>query len=235
MLLARHDATEKTMILYDANAPGPNPVVVRLFVHERGGLRFDVQTIDLVGLENRKPAYLRDVNARGEVPALRLDDGRVITEITAICGYFDEVATGGRRLFGGTPEARAEIHMWTRRAYLEIVLPFVTWWRGTEAAEVAYRGHRLLMPEARRSHRLLADQGLNRLDDELEGRRFVAGDEVTMADILLYGFMGSNIATGEIPWLDVPQRPHVAAWLGRMAARASSRKMMASLEARIEN
>ncbi|MDR7194644.1 glutathione S-transferase family protein [Luteimonas terrae] len=223
------------MILYDANAPGPNPVVVRLFVHERQGLQFDVETIDLVGLENRRPAYLRHVNARGEVPALRLDDGTIITEITAICGYFDEIARGGRRLFGDTPAERAVIHMWTRRVYLEIVLPFVSWWRGTEAAERAYRGHRILMPEARRSHRLLADQGLNQLDHDLEGRRFIACDDVTMADILLYGFMGANIATGEIPWIDAPQRPNVAAWLARMAARPSSGTMMESLGARIDN
>jgi glutathione S-transferase len=54
-----------------------------------------------------EPAYRNAVNARGEVPALRLDDGRIITEITAICGYFDEIAEGGRRLFGETPEDRA--------------------------------------------------------------------------------------------------------------------------------
>ena len=85
------------MILYDANAPGPNPVTVRLFAHERGGLGFDVVTIDLVGLENRKRPYLTGVNARGEVPALRLDDGSVLTEITAICGSASTV-TGRMRL-----------------------------------------------------------------------------------------------------------------------------------------
>lgn len=221
------------MILYDANVPGPNPVVVRLFVHERKGLQFDVRTIDLAGLENRRRPYRENVNARGELPALRLDSGRVITEITAICGYFDEVAKGGRRLFGGTPEERAEVHMWTRRVYLEIVLPFVMWWRGTEAAENAYRGHRVLMPEARRTNRLLADQGLNQLDEDLEGKAFIAGSELTMADILLYGFMGSNDEA--IPWLNPPLRLNVAAWFGRMAARESSQKMMASLAARVEN
>ncbi|WP_420908401.1 hypothetical protein [Aureimonas altamirensis] len=81
----RHQQSRRiALIFYDAKQPGPNPVVVRLFVHERQGLRFDVETIDLAGLEHRKPAYRNTVNARGEVPALRLDDGRIITEITAI-------------------------------------------------------------------------------------------------------------------------------------------------------
>lgn len=223
------------MILYDAKQPGPNPAVVRLFVHERQRLRFDVELIDLAALENRKPAYRNAINARGEVPALRLDSGKIITEITAICGFFDEVADGGRRLFGETSEERAEIHMWTRRAYLEVVLPFVSWWRGTPAAEEAYRGYRTLMPEAVRSHRLLADQGLNRFDEDLDGKAFIAGDVLSMADILLYGFMGTNVATGEIPWLNVPQRSNVAAWFDRMAARDASQKMMSPLAASIDS
>ncbi|MBZ6080494.1 glutathione S-transferase family protein [Streptomyces olivaceus] len=221
------------MILYDANAPGPNPATVRLFVHERGGLRFDVVTIDLVGLENRKRRYLTEVNARGEVPALRLDDGSVLTEITAICGYFDEIAEGGRKLFGTTPQERAVIHMWTRRAYLEVVLPFVNHWRGSEAAENAYRGHRILQPEAQRSNRLLAERGLNQFDDDLEGRTFIAGDDISMADILLYTFMATQIEGEGTPWLDVPQRPHVGAWYARMGERESSRMMLASLPARV--
>jgi glutathione S-transferase len=223
------------MIFYDANAPGPNPTTVRLFAHERGGLEFDVVTIDLVGLENRKRRYLNDVNARGEVPALRLEDGSVITEITAICGYFDEIAEGGRRLFGDTPQERAVIHMWTRRAYLEAVLPFVNHWRGGEDAENAYRGHRILQPEARRSNRLLAERGLNQFDEDLEGKTFIAGPDITMADILLYAFMATNIEGEGTTWLNVPQRPNVAAWFEHMAARDASKKMLASLPAHFQN
>lgn len=223
------------MIFYDANAPGPNPTTVRLFVHERQGLEFDVETIDLFGLENRKRPYLENVNARGEVPALRLDDGTIITEITAICGYFDEIADGGRRLFGSTPQERAVIHMWTRRAYLEIVLPFVTYWRGSDAAEDAYRGHRILQPEAQRSNRLLAERGLNQLDEDLEGQTFIAGEDLTMADILLYAFMATQIKGEGTPWLNVPQRPRVAAWFERMSARETSELMLRSFPAHVKN
>jgi hypothetical protein len=63
----------------------PSPGVVRLFVLERGGLQFDVEQIDIMALENRKPAYRRNVNPCGELPALRLSDGSFLTEITAIC------------------------------------------------------------------------------------------------------------------------------------------------------
>ncbi len=221
------------MILYDGNAPGPNPVTVRLFVLERGGLSFDVESVDLASLANRSKAYCTKVNARGEVPALRLDNGKVITEITAICGYFDEVAKGGRRLFGETAEDRAEIHMWTRRVDLEICLPAVTWWRGTDAGENLYRGNRILFPEAKRNMRLLAETGLNQLDDDLGDKTYIAGDEISMADIMLYGFMGAMAAA--IPWFNPPGRTNVAAWFKRMADRDASSKMLAAFGKRIDN
>jgi glutathione S-transferase len=223
------------MLFYDVNAPAPNPATVRLFAHERGGLEFDVEVVDIMTLENRRRRYLTEVSARGEVPALRLDDGAVITEITAICGYFDDVAHGGRKLFGETPKERAEIHMWTRRAYLEAVLPFVTYWRGSDAAEDAYRGHRVLQPEAQRSNRLLAERGLNQFDDDLDARPFLAGADVTMADILLYAFMATQSAGEGTDWLNVPQRPNVARWFDRMNARESSSKMLETLPAQFSN
>jgi glutathione S-transferase len=222
------------MIFYDSKQPGPNPTTVRLFALERGGLSFDVETLDMRLLENRRAPYRTTVNARGEMPALRLDNGQVITEITAICGYFDEIAIGGRRLCGATAEDRAAIHMWTRRMYLEIVLPFVSWWRGTPVAEIAYRGHRLLQPEAVRSNRLMAEQGFNRLDGELSAE-FIAGPEITMADIILYAFMATTMHGEETAWMNVPQRPAVAAWFERMGSRPTARQMLEPLPAHFRN
>lgn len=216
------------MILYDANAPGPNPVTVRLFVLERGGLDLDVKTIDLANLENRSKAYKDEINARGEVPALRLDDGRVLTEITAICEYVDEVAKGGRSLLGDTPEERALTRMWTRRVDLEIAEPMTTWWRGTSDAAVFYRGHRVLMPEAQASMRKLAERGLDQLDKDLAGRDFICGNNVMLADILLYGFMAT---VGSVtPWSNPPERLNVHAWFKRMSERAAVQQAFQPLE-----
>ncbi|WP_164712594.1 glutathione S-transferase family protein [Methylobacterium currus] len=220
------------MIFYDAKQPGPNPTTVRLFVLERGGLSFDVETIDLAALENRRRPYLENVNARGELPALRLDDGRVITEITAICGYFDEIAQGGRHLCGNSPVERAEVHMWTRRMYLEIISHFVAWFRGSDIAVEAYRGNRILQLEAMHSNRLIAERGLNMLDDEMAEKAFIAGENLSMADIILYGFMAA--AGPETPWLNVPQRPSVGGWYDRMSARPAAKQMLKPFGSRVE-
>ncbi|KAE8383935.1 hypothetical protein BDV23DRAFT_167857, partial [Aspergillus alliaceus] len=107
------------------DAPAPNPMAVRLFVLERGGLSFNVETIDIMSLQNRRLIY-RAINPRGEVPALQLDNGTILTEITAIYEYFDEIAVGGTSLFGTTPEQRAETRMWLRRMDLYGLMKMMT-------------------------------------------------------------------------------------------------------------
>lgn len=215
------------MIFYDTDAPGPNPVTVRLFVLERGGLDLDIRLVSLASLENRGEAYRTQVNSRGEVPALRLDDGQVITEITAICEYLDEVAAGGSSLIGATPEERAVARMWTRRADFEIAQPLVAWWRGSADAQAFYQGHRILGPDAQDYHRRLTEDGLARFDAELAGKPFLAGERLCLADILLYAFYATMGATA--PWAAADSRPHFAAWLARMGARPSAARMFEPL------
>lgn len=202
------------MKLYDGGL-APNPYTVRLFIAERGGLALDVEQVDLLDLQNRREPYL-SVNPRGEVPALVLDDGRVLTEITAICEYLDEIASG-TSLIGTTIEERALTRMWTRRVDGEIAQRFIDWWRGSDDAVAFYHGHRVPTTLGRPESRLIADQGLNRLDLDLQGRTFLFGDRPGLADVLLFAFMITM--GGVVPWLNPPGRRNVAAWFERMAAR----------------
>src|SRR6516162_5333292 len=102
------------------NSRGPNPRMVRMFMAEKG---FDVPKVevDLLAGENRREPYL-SVNPAGQMPALELDDGTVLAEITAICEYLDEIGKGPS-LIGSTPDERARTRMWTRRVDLNIIEP----------------------------------------------------------------------------------------------------------------
>lgn len=220
------------MLLYDSNAPGPNPVVVRQFILERGGLELDVTHVDLAGLANRGDDYRNTVNSRGEVPALRLEDGTVITEISAICALLDEVAAGGTSLFGASPQDRAVTNMWTRRAYLEICSPAVTWFRGTDMARDFYQGHRLHAGEAKGWMKSQTERGLERFDSDLAGRTFLCGDRFSMADIMLYAFLVTLDPV--TPWLVRPDLTNLTRWRETMAARPSSTAMLNPLPERID-
>src|SRR3546814_17245230 len=103
------------------NSVGPNPRVVKLFMAEKG-IEIPEVSVDLRGGENRRAPYNVDVNPAGQTPALELDDGSILSEITAICEYLDEKYPEPT-LIGSTPEERANTRMWTRRVDLQICKP----------------------------------------------------------------------------------------------------------------
>ena len=70
------------------NSIGPNPRIVRMFMHEKG-IELPRVEIDLMGGENRQAPYL-EVNPSGQCPALELDNGQNVSEVTVICDYLEE-------------------------------------------------------------------------------------------------------------------------------------------------
>lgn len=209
------------MKFYDA--PASNPMVVRLFALERGGLKFDVQNIDIMNMENRGLEYRTQVNLRGELPALVLDDGSVLTEVTAICEYLDEIAIAGQSLFGETPEERAETRMWLRRVDLEICQPVISWFRNDPSTISLYRGNRIPIPEARLIQEVVINQFLNLLDEQLRGKEFLCGSRFSAADVHFYALL-KNKTTSSAPWILDPSRKNVVAYFERMDAREHSQK-----------
>src|ERR1700751_2416716 len=112
------------MKLYDSI--GPNPRIVRMFMAEKG-ITMDKQTVDLRGGENREAAHLKR-NPHGQMPTLELDDGRYLSEITAVCEYLEEKHPSPP-MIGATAEERAECRMWTRRLDLNIAEPVLNGFR----------------------------------------------------------------------------------------------------------
>ena len=121
------------MLFYDSI--GPNPKVVRVFMAERGISGIPTEAIDLRGGENRQEPFLSK-NPSGQCPALALDNGTVLAEITAICEYLDEIGPGGTTLIGSTPEERAETRMWVRRIDLNILEPMANGFRFSDGLGV---------------------------------------------------------------------------------------------------
>jgi len=100
---------------------GPNPRVVKMFLAEKG-LEMPFVPVDLMAGENRQAPYNVQVNPAGQIPALELDDGSCLTEITAICEYLEE-RQPSPPLIGTTPEERGATRMWTRRVDIKVCEP----------------------------------------------------------------------------------------------------------------
>ncbi|MBN8928596.1 MAG: glutathione S-transferase [Rhodospirillales bacterium 69-11] len=203
------------MLFYDS--VGPNPKVVRMFMAERGISGLPVQSVDLRRGENRQPAYMGK-NPAGQTPALELDDGLVLTEITAICEYLDEIGPAGSTLIGRTPEERAETRMWVRRIDLNILEPLGNGFRFAEGLEM-FRTRVHCIPQAADDLKQIAQERLTWLDGLIRGRSFIAGDRLTLADILLFCFLEFGARVGQP--LN-PENQAIMAWYERMKARPSA-------------
>ena len=197
------------------NSIGPNPRVVKMFMQEKG-VTLPFVEVDLMAGENRQEPYLAK-NPAGQSPALELDDGTVLAEITAICEYLDEKFPGGS-LIGTTPEERAETRMWTRRVDLNICEPMANGFRFAEGLPL-FQNRMRCLPEAAAGLKAIAKDKLAWLDKLMNGRDFLAGKRLTMADILLFGFLDFGASVGQPI---NPELKNVSAWFERMKARPSA-------------
>ena len=201
------------MLLY--NSIGPNPHVVRMFMAERD-IKIPRQEIDILGGENRREAYLA-INPTGQCPALRLHDGHVITEITAICEYLDEI-TPGQTLIGSTPEERAETRMWVRRIDLNVVEPIGNGFRYSQGLKMFHnRIH--CIPAAAEDLKQIAQEWLTKFDRLMAGKEQVCGHRFTLADILLFCFLEFGVSVKQPLNRELT---NLMAWHARMKARPSA-------------
>ena len=194
---------------------GPNPRVVKMFMAEKG-LAMDFVTVDLRAGENRQPPYTSKVNPAGQTPALELDDGQVLTEITAICEYLEE-RQPSPPLIGTTAEERGATRMWTRRVDIKVCEPLANGFRYAEGLAL-FQNRMRCLPDAAPGLKLIARDGLEWIEGQFTGP-WIAGARFTLADILLFAFLDFGGQVGQP--LD-PAFGKITDWFGRVQARPSA-------------
>ncbi len=196
------------------NSLGPNPRIVRMFMDEKG-IAIDTHEVDLMGAENRKDDYKKK-NPAGQIPCLELDDGSVISEVTAICEYLEEI-NPTPALIGTSAKERAEARMWTRRVDLNILEPLANGFRYGEGLSI-FKDRIPTVPEASDGLKRVARTNLAWLDGILSGD-FLCGSRFTLADILLYAFLDFGAGVGQ----PLPENlAKVQAWFARVGSRPSA-------------
>lgn len=201
------------MLFY--NSIGPNPRVVRMFIAEKGLTIPSVQ-IDLMRGENRKEPYLSK-NPHGQMPALELDDGTTVCEITAICEYLEDV-NPKPPLIGSTPAEKAEVRMWVRRIDLNICEPLTAGFRFSQGLQL-FKDRIITIPEAADGFKRIARDRIKWLDGQMTGREFVCGNRFTLADIMLFAFLDFG---GQVGQPLEPENAAIANWFARIKARPSA-------------
>ncbi|MFV3074061.1 glutathione S-transferase family protein [Niveispirillum fermenti] len=201
------------MRLFD-DAIAPTPRRVRMFLAEKG-VEVERVPVTLGRGEHLAPDYRRRVPS-ARVPALELDDGTVISESVAICGYLEELYPDPN-LMGRDAKERAVIAMWQRRMEFELLLPFAATFRHTHPKMAALEQQ---VPAYAEVQRPQAQARLATLDADLSRTAFVAGDRFTIADITAFTTLsffprlcGLSLDDG---------LPHVKRWMAEIATRPSA-------------
>jgi glutathione S-transferase len=187
-----------------------------MFMAEKS-IELPKQTIDLRGGENRQPPYLTR-NPYGQMPALELDDGFFLSEVTVICDYLEELQPTPA-MIGSTPQERAECRMWTRRIDLGIVEPMAYGYRYSEGLKF-FESRLPCFPESAPGLKSLAAQNLKKLNDLMAGKTYVCGDRFTLADMWLFCWVEFG-ATVKQPL--AAENTNIAAWRERIAERPSTK------------
>jgi glutathione S-transferase len=155
----------------------PNPRRVRIFLAEKG---IEVPYTELDILKQLKTPEFTRVNPFQRVPVLILDDGTAIAETLAICRYFEELQPEPA-LFGKGAKHRAIVEMWNRRMELGLLAAVAQAFRHLHPAAAA-----LEVPQVAawgEANKPRAQEVLRIMDRQLGERRFIAGDEFSVADI----------------------------------------------------
>ena len=183
--------------------PSQNAYKVRLLLNHLQ-MPYRQQLVSIFEGEAQTPAFLA-VNPGGAVPAIQLEDGRVLAESNAILTY----------LAHGTPYlpadafGAAKVQQWMsfEQDYV-LAIASLRYWRMTGKLE--------RRPEAlvnmRRAGGLKA---LEILERELAARPFITGELYTIADMSLFAYVHRADEAG----LPLSGFPAVCAWIGRVKAQ----------------
>jgi glutathione S-transferase len=196
---------------------GPNPKLVRMFAAEKGFTFSQVEKVDIMAGANRQAPYLAK-NPSGQMPALELDDGRVIAETVAICEYLEETKPKPA-LIGENAADRAETRMWTRRVEWKIVQPLADGFRFAEGLPL-FKSRIRTIPEAADGLKATARDGIAWLDAQMAGRDTIVPKRFTLADIVLFAFLEFGASVGQP--ID-PALKNVGAWFEKTKARPSAK------------
>lgn len=193
----------------------PNPRRVRIFLAEKN-LVVPTVDVDLGRLEQRSESFSA-LNPFQAIPVLTLDGGVALCELIAICRYFEEMQPDPP-LFGVGALDRAMVEMWQRRLELGLFWHIAAAFRHSHPHMAQMETPQIA--ELAKASKPKALDAMARIDRELAGRPFIAGDRFSVADIT--GLVALDFAKNAR--IAIPEElGELRRWREALAARPSAR------------
>jgi glutathione S-transferase len=200
----------------------PNPTKVRLYLAEKafGGAEIELEhvLVDYRKKEHLSPEHLAR-NPYGRLPVLQLDDGTYLTESLAIIEYLEDLHPRPDML-GASPLERARVREVERIADFGVLLPIARVVHATDSPLGLPP-----CPEMADFYRDRLAKSLEVLEGRLaDGRPFVAGDRVTIADCTLQAALNFGRFRSVLPLDQSLER--VAGWDRTFRERPSAQQVL---------
>ncbi|MGB0681116.1 MAG: glutathione S-transferase family protein [Magnetovibrionaceae bacterium] len=191
------------LTLYDFLESG-NGYKVRLVLTALGK-RFRWVECNILAGETRTPEFL-DKFPNGRIPAIELEDGRVLFESNAIIWYFAD----GTSLAPTDPYERAQTLQWMffEQYSHEPNIAVARFWRH-------YVDPIKVDPDQLAAKIKGGEAALQVMDDHLADRAWFVGERFSIADVALYAY--THVA--EEGGFELRKYPNVRLWLDRVAER----------------
>jgi glutathione S-transferase len=174
-------------------------------VLEEAGLVHETENVDRATKTTTSGANFLQINPKGYVPALLLDDGEVLTEGAAILQYLaDQVPAKALAPANGTRE-RYRLQAWLNFIGGELHKNFSPLFNPA------------ITEEARKAVVALLLRRVGYVNEQLEGKQYLMGDTFTVADAYLH----TVLRWAAIVKLDLSAFETVTAYQQRVAGRAA--------------
>jgi glutathione S-transferase len=183
-------------------SPGACSLAVNIALHE-AGIPFDLERVDNKSKVTKGGENFWEVNPKGVVPVLTLDNGETLTEAAPLLQYVaDQKPAAGLMPKAGTIDYYRMLE-----------------WLNFIATELHKQFTPLFKDGTPGDYRVIAKQNVlnafKHIDEHLAGRQWLAGDSYSVADIYL--FTVSNWA--RFQEIDIAQWPNIEGLRTRVRAR----------------
>lgn len=178
---------------------------------EETGTPYTLKEVDMRNKEHKSPEFLK-INPNGKVPAM-VDGDVTLFESMAINFYLANVYK--KELLGNTPAEQGLVHQWSFWASSELQDPII---------QVFIQ--KVFMPDEKRDHNVIEENQkklpilLNVLNSSLAGKKYLAGNHFTLADLNTASVVGICHAIGE----NLSQYPNIQSWLAGISDRPAFQK-----------
>ncbi|GIX29376.1 MAG: glutathione S-transferase [Burkholderiales bacterium] len=190
-------------------APGACSMASHMVLRE-AGFSFDLEKVELATGKTASGEDYRRINPKGYVPALRLDDGEILTESAVILQYLaDQKPAAGLAPAPGTLE-RYRLMEW---------LNFIA----TEMhKQLGALYNPKITPEWRENQLALFGRRCDFLEGQMGTKTYLMGDRYSVADAYLFTVLNWT----HFLHVDMDKWPTLRGYMARVAERPAARDTM---------